>query len=215
MIIRWVWIGSLLALLGMVLYIPSAATPEELIGVIRAEHRMNERLWGPEGAERIMVRMLDLQAGARQVSAPPLAAQPRIASSGASDAAGVNAAMATQLGQMGGRLFNNAYFRSIDSLLVLVLYRVASLLQLLPLVLAFALACAVDGIVVRIVRSKEFIQHSPEMYALTACVAIILVCSVILAAVLPIAIQPLYFAGVLLCAGFVLSRTVANFHRRG
>ena len=59
--IRVVAIASLLALLILVLYLPSAYPPERFMNQLRAEHALNAEFWGPEPAMRILSRMLDLQ----------------------------------------------------------------------------------------------------------------------------------------------------------
>jgi hypothetical protein len=211
-IIRIVVIASLVGLLAMVLYIPSATPPERFLELIRTEHAANQRVWGEDTATRILQTAMDLADGTKKVSAAPEA---QGIAAAAAVGGPVDAALAAQVGQMTGRLFNNAYFRSIDTLFLLATFRLAGLMQVIPVALAFAFACTIDGLVVRVVRSKEFIQHNPEVFATTACLSIILLCSIVLATVLPVPVPPLYFAGTLIVSGYVASRTIANFHRRG
>lgn len=209
MIIRVVFIGSMLALLALVLYIPSATPPERFIEVLREEHVVNQRVWGRDSALRILDRMLNLSAGGQKVSSTPVPAPT------APMPTPVDAAMTSQMGQMNARLFNNAYFRSIDTLLLLATFRVAALLEAIPLILSFAAVCCVDGLVVRRVKGKEFIQHNPEHLAVAACIAIMLMCGVAISLVLPLVIAPHYLVGALLLASVAASRAVSNFHRRG
>lgn len=211
-IIRIVLIASLIGLLAMVLYIPSATPPERFLDVVRAEHAVNQRVWGDDTASRILQTAMDFADGRKKVTA---ASTPRDTVAPVTAGGPMDAAMAAQVGQMSERLFNNAYFRSIDTLFLLAAFRLAGLMQVLPAALAFAVACALDGLIVRVVKSKEFIQHNPEVFATTACLSIVLLCAGVLATVLPVPIPPVYFAGTLMVSGYLASRTVANFHRRG
>lgn len=211
MIIRVALIASLVSLLALVLYIPSATPPERFFELVRAEHATNQRVWGEDAAAKMMQTMLDLTSESKKVSdAPSLPS-----GSGPTGQDAINSAMADELGQMNARLFNNPYFRSIDALFMLAAYRIAALMQIVPLVLVFAAASIVDGFVVRTVRSKEFIQHNPELYVASASLSIVLLCAVALATFAPVRIAPHVVAGALLLASFVGSRAVANFHRRG
>jgi hypothetical protein len=47
--VRYVWIGTMLAILCIVLYIPSASPPERFTEVLRAEHDITRRHLGPGG----------------------------------------------------------------------------------------------------------------------------------------------------------------------
>ena len=80
--------------------------------------------------------------------------------------AGIDGAVAHEMASVNKRLFNNAYFRSIDALLLLASFRLATLLEWLPWLLAFAAAVMIDGYFVRLIKSKEFLQHDPEIFAL-------------------------------------------------
>ena len=53
--VRYVWIGTMLAILCIVLYIPSASPPERFTEVLRAEHDITRSTWGPVVADRIPV----------------------------------------------------------------------------------------------------------------------------------------------------------------
>jgi hypothetical protein len=44
--VRYVWIGTMLAILCIVLYIPSASPPERFTEVLRAEHAASREIWG-------------------------------------------------------------------------------------------------------------------------------------------------------------------------
>ena len=209
MIIRSAFIVSLLTLLALVLYIPSATPPERFIEVLRQEHGVNQEVWGTATAYRILDRMLNLIGGAQKMSSTPVAAPAVLMPTP------VDAAMTAHMGQMNTRLFNNAYFRSIDTLLLLATFRIAALIEAIPLLFSFAAVCGIDGLVVRRVKGKEFIQHNPELLAIAACTSIVLLCGVAIALVVPYVITPHYLVGPLLVAAFTASRAVSNFHRRG
>jgi phosphatidylserine synthase len=113
------------------------------------------------------------------------------------------------------RLFNNAYFRSIDALLLLASFRFATLVEWLPWLLAFTAAVLLDGSIVRQIKSKEFRQHDPELFALYACGAIIIVCATVVGFVVPVTLHPLAMPCVPLAISLLLSRAVGSFHRRG
>ena len=66
--IRYVWITAMLAILCIVLYIPSAVPPERFLEVLRAEHALNEHVWGTATAQRILARMLDMQQAGKPLS---------------------------------------------------------------------------------------------------------------------------------------------------
>jgi hypothetical protein len=113
------------------------------------------------------------------------------------------------------RLLNNAYFRSVETLLTLASYRLAALIEAVPFLLVVMTAAVFDGFVLRIVKSKEFRRHDPEMFAAHVCGAILTVCATVGSCVLPatFTLPILWIAPLVLC--FFASRAVANFHRRG
>lgn len=208
MIIRVVSTTSLILLLILVLYLPSAHPPERFITQLSVEHERNSAFWGEEHALRILSRMLELHADARQVSAIPdtFAAEPR---------SQVDAAAASQMSQMNARLLNNQYFKSIGALFALATYRFAALVEWLPYLSVFVLAAFLDGFIRRIVKSKEFLQHKPELFALHASLVILVVCDMIVALVMPVTVGPLLLALVPVSIGIFGSLAVANYHHRG
>ena len=212
-VIRVVAIMSLATMLGLVLYLPSANPPGRFLAQIRDEHETAVAVLGPEHATRIMSRMLDLQSPAAHLSESQSALP--AAMSQASSASGVDAAMANQMGLIGQRLFSNPYFRSIDTLLALAMYRLSVWMESLPLLLVFGAMALIDGLVVRVVRSKVFVQHSPEMFALHASLAIVAACASVVACVVPVNVHPYWFAATPFVIAVCANRAVANYHRRG
>ncbi len=203
--IRFVWIAELACVLCLVLYIPSAVPPERLMQTVRSEHDLNTSLWGTAAANRILERMLNLQASGLNVSTPP---PETVQLAGP----GINSAMTSEFGQMSTRLFASPYFKSVDALFTLATLRAATLIHVLPLLLVFLLVCAIDGFAVRSVRAREFAAHSAEVYTMSAASAIALLSLVLVAMFLPFTINPLYTIAALLLMLFVLSRAIANYH---
>lgn len=206
--IRFVSTTSLVALLVLVLYLPSAYPPERFIDQLRAEYALTVDFWGRDHALRILSRMLDWQATAKQASPVP-------SQTDAPAPNPVDLAVAKQMADVNHRLFNNPYFRSIDTLLALATYRLSVLIEWMPALGVFILAALFDGFLVRIVKAKEFLQHNPEMFALHACAAIMTACATVLAFVLPVTLHPLVFSAVPIAIGVFVSRALADFHLRG
>jgi len=209
MIIRVVWTVSLLLLLILVLYLPSAHPPERFITQLSVEHERNRAFWGEEHALRILARMLELHADAKQASPIPDTLAP------AASHSRVDSAAASQLSQMNARLFNNPYFKSIGAQLALATYRFSAFVEWLPYLSVFVLAAVLDGFIRRIVKSKEFLQHNPELFALHASLVILIACGTVVAFVLPVAVHPLLLALVPTSIGIFGSLAVANYHHRG
>ncbi len=205
--IRAVAVISLVSLLVLVLYLPSANPPERFVGQLRAEHQITAKFWGAAPALRILNRALSAQDSARKATPAPSAAD-------APPVDAVNAAAAREMANVNQRLFNNAYFRSIDALVLLAAYRLATVMEWLPWLLAFAVAALVDGYVVRLIKAKEFRQHDPEMFALFACAAIVTACATVVGFVLPVSLHPLVMPCVPLVVSVLGSRAVGSFHRR-
>ena len=127
----------------------------------------------------------------------------------------VGGAVAEEMTSVNERLFNNTYFRAIDALLLLASFRLATLLEWLPWLLAFTVAVVADGGFARLIKSKEFLQHDPEMFALYACAAIVAVCATVLGLVAPVTLHPLVMPCVPLLVSLLVGRAVGSFHRRG
>lgn len=209
MIIRVVAVISLVSLLIMVLYLPSAHPPEHFLSQLHAEHDRNAEFWGNDFALRILARMLDFNEETKQASPIPATL------ANASAPSPVDAAVAMQISQMNARLFSNPYFRSLDALRTLATYRFAAFAEWLPYLLVFVFASLGDGHARRIVKSKEFLQHNPEMVALYVCMIILLACGTVLAFVMPVMLHPVFLAVVPISIGVLAGLAVANFHRRG
>lgn len=205
--IRFVATTSLVALLVLVLYLPSAYPPERFVEQVRIEHGMNRDFWGVARAAQVLSRTLDFQANTKPASPVPTVADAPMPNA-------VNAAVTNEMSQVNRRLFNNPYFRSIDALLVLAIYRLAVLLECLPILMVFMVAVVFDGFMLRIVKSKEFLLLSPEAYAVHVCAAIVTACATVIAFVLPVTLPSLALPAVPVALSIFMRGAVANFHRR-
>lgn len=205
--IRLTAIAALTTMLILVLYLPAAHPPERFIAQLRTEDALNIAFWGEYRAARIMERMLDFNSTLATASPVP-------ASKDAPATDHLNRAVASEMKQVNQRLFNNAYFRSIDALLVLATYRFSSMLEWLPALWFAILSIVLDGMMVRIVKSKEFKHHDPEMFALHACAVVLLGCGTVVSFVLPINLPVPSMAVIVLAVSLFMSRALANFPRR-
>lgn len=205
--IRATSVLSLVILLILVLYIPSTHPPQRFVAQIRIEYETTAAFWGADPATRILARALRLQDATAEVTPLPKAAD-------APASAGVNRAVAQEMASVNLRLFNNPYFRSIDALLLLGSYRLATLLEWLPWLAAFMLVAVADGWFVRLIKAKEFVQHDPEMFAVYACLAIITMCATVIGLVVPVTLHPLLLPCVPLVISVLVGRALGCFHKR-
>ncbi|MFO0296688.1 MAG: DUF4400 domain-containing protein [Pseudomonadota bacterium] len=206
--IRIVTIAALLCLLVLVLYLPSAHPPERFLAQIRSEHQAIEEIWGETPALRILDRALGLQGAARESTPIPPTA-------GESAASGVDGAVAREMASVNQRLFGNSYFRAIDALVLLAAFRLSAMLEWLPWMAAFLVAAMADGAISRVIKSKEFLHHDPERFALYTSVAIVLACAFVVSMVVPIGVHPVVGPCVMATLGILAGRSLAQFHRRG
>ncbi|MDF3834780.1 DUF4400 domain-containing protein [Cupriavidus basilensis] len=206
--IRAVAVLSLVILLVLVLYVPSAHPPERFVSQLRAEHEAAIAYWGLDPALRILDRAVRMQDAAAGVTPIPNARDAPVSR-------GVNAAVSHEMASVNKRLFGSAYFRSVDALLLLASYRLSGVQEWLPWLLGFTFATLVDGALSRILKSREFLQHDPEMFALYACLGIVVLCATIIGFVVPITLHPLMLPCSPLVISVLVARALAHFHHRG
>jgi hypothetical protein len=206
--IRVVAIVSLMALLILVLYLPSANPPERFVAQLRIEHEQTAEFWSAKRAARILTRTLDAQESTTQFNPIPDLHQ-------APDPNRVDSAVAHEMSAVNARLFNNPYFRSIDALLPLATFRLFTLLEWLPWLLAFGVAALCDGAVVRVVKAKQFAHHDPEMFALYVCAVIVVACGTVIALVLPVRLPALLLPAVPVVMAVFAAGALGSFHKRG
>lgn len=206
--IRIVAIASLTTVLLIVLYLPSTHPPIYFMDLLRQEHELNMRFWGNRHGLAIMEHMLDMQTSYTESSPLP---QPN--STPALD--GANQAVANEMNKVGQRLFNSPYFRAIDTLFALALYRLATLLEGLKDLWVIGIAVIIDGFLVRAIKAKEWRHHNPEMFALYASGCIITACGLVIAMVLPVTIAPYVWVGSAFMLWLFASRAIVHFHKTG
>ncbi|MEO3715612.1 DUF4400 domain-containing protein [Roseateles flavus] len=206
--IRVISVAALTLLLILVLYLPAAHPPERFLAQIRAEHALNVAFWGEHSALHILERALAMNTAAASASPVPSSSQ-------APSADRMGQAVAKEMERVNQRFFGNPYFRSIDALLLLACFRLSCQLDWLPAQTCLLLAIVIDGLMVRVLRSKEFKPHDPELFVLFASAFVLLACTSIVAFVVPLTIAPAAFAGLLPLEAFFISRAIANFHHRG
>lgn len=197
-------VATLLTIL--VLYLPSAHPPSRFIEQITSEHGMNQAFWGERGASRILERMFSMQAETGAVApavAAPLPPQP----------ADVNAAVLNEVARLTDRLFGSDYVRGIDALLLLAMYRLASLIEWLPILFLFAGIAWFDGLMMRRVRSHEFVGHDPRLFGVLRISMILVMGITIVWFVVPVTVHPLALGSAPATAIILGALAIANFHR--
>lgn len=205
--IRAVAIVSLLGLAVLVLWLPSAHPPERFLAQLRMELATTTSYWGEDSAARMLARALTMQDQAQDAAPLPSPAS-------APSASAVDSAVAYEMASVNRRLFDNAYFRAIDALLLLAMFRLALLSEWLPWLLMFAAAALVDGCVVRLVKSREFRHHDPEVFAVYVCLAITTACAAVVGLVVPVSLHPLVMPAVPIAISLLLGGATSQFHRR-
>jgi len=206
--IRAVAILSLLILLILVLYVPSAHPPERFLAQLRDEHQIATGYWGLQPATHMLDRAVRMQEATANVTPIPAAKD-------APSTSAVNGAVLLEMTSVNQRLFNNPYFRSVDALLLLASYRLSTLLEWLPLLAAFVMAAIADGGFARFIKAKEFRQHDPEMFALYASLSIVVLCATVIGFVWPMRLHPLLLPCAPLIVGALAGRALGCFHLRG
>lgn len=206
--IRAVAILSLLSLLVLVLYVPSAHPPERFLAQLRVEHQIATGYWGLQPATRMLDRAVRMQEATAKVTPIPAATD-------APSTSAVNGAVLLEMTSVNQRLFNNPYFRSVDAQLLLASYRLSTLLEWLPMLSIFVMAAIADGGFARFIKAKEFRQHDPEMFALYASLGIVVLCATVIGFVWPMRLHPLLLPCAPLVVGVLVGRALGCFHRRG
>jgi hypothetical protein len=198
---------TLCVVLVYTLYLPSANPPERFLQQMRMEHEINVAFWGEDHAHQILERSLSLYAQQDNLAPAAFASTPSVA------VTDVNAAVANQMSDVVQRLFHNRYAQGFDAILLLATYRFSVLVQWLPWVAAFVLIACFDGYLVRIIRSKEFLEHSPMRFALCAIGATLALALTLLLLVIPASIHPVVLGCVPLVLGTFVARAISHFHR--
>jgi hypothetical protein len=204
-VIRVIAITSLLGLLVLVLYLPSTYPPQRFLDQLRADHAATARFWGGAAAHDLLDATLDRQQNIQDVAPIPDAYD-------APPTDRLNGTVAQEMSSVNERLFNSPYFRSLDAMLLLATYRGTLVLKWLLWLALFPIAVAVDSLVLRRVKTLEFVHHDPEVFSILTCGAIATACATILLLVLPVSLHPalLPLAPVLVCT--LAARAESSYH---
>ena len=202
MIIRFVAVVSLCLMLLLVLYLPAAYTPAQFLQQIRVEHAVCSQYWQSGAAGRILERAFAFVES--KPTRAPLIIPDKPPASPAT-------AVTQEVAKVGGRMFDNAYIRSLNGLFALGAYRLATLVEWLPPFGIMLGAASIDGIIIRAVKKHEFRRHSPEIVSSSACLMIVLACSMVLLMVIPWPMHPAVLPAMLFLISILMNLGVANY----
>lgn len=197
---------ALCMVLAYVLYLPCVHPAQRFLQQIRMEHERNVTFWGEYEADQILQRALSLCAR------PDELAPAAIASTPGSAAADAHATAAEPMTAVVQQLFHNRYAQGFEALLLLAAYRFSALSQWVPWVAGFVLIACIDGYVLRIVRSREFLERSPTRFALCAIGATLTLAFTLLLLIIPASIDPLLLGCLPLLFGVFAARAITHFH---
>ena len=189
------------------LYLPSAHPPGRFLEVLRAEHLDTVAFWGAEHANRTLQRTLALYAARGELAPAAFSSSPGAA------AAAADAASAQPLSDVVQRLLHNRYARGFDAMLLLATYRLCLLAQWLPWLGGVTLLAFFDACMLRLIRAKEFLEHSPARLALCASGALLALALGVLSLIVPASIGPVAQAGASLALGLLLARALGHLPR--
>lgn len=203
--IRSITIVSLLALLVLVLYLPSAYAPGRFVDQLRLDHSATGRFWGARAAQDLLHATLDRQRDVRDVAPVPDAYD-------APSTSKLNGPVARQMSLVNERLFSSPYFRSLDAMLLLATYRAALALKWMQWLALFPIAVAADSMVRRRVMTLEFGHHNPEVFSILACGTITTTCATVLLLVMPLSVHPALLPLAPVAACTLAARAIASYH---
>ena len=113
--IRAITVTALVALLILVLYLPSAYPPQRFLSQLQTDHATTARFWGKTEALQLLDATLSRQRDVRDVAPLPDAYD-------APSTQRLDGAVAQEMSSVNNRLFNSPYFRSLDAMLVLPIW---------------------------------------------------------------------------------------------
>lgn len=207
--IRIFAIAAMVLFLCLFFYLPSVYGPDRLLDQIHVEHALNDRFCGEAHALRVLDRAITLRGEAKSNSPSPAAV------SAAAAFSPLETVAAQRLSEAGARLFNNQYTRSIDALVTLFLFRVSGLLEWLALLVGFVVACVIDGFLRRSIKSKQFEQHSAELFSFHMALGVLIVCGSLVLFLLPVTLHPFALIAPPVLVGLLGNQGIANFHAQG
>lgn len=202
--IRGIAVLSSLCLLVLVFYLPSVYPAQRFATQLLHDRSALNASWHPQAAVNVLQRYWRWKL-------VPLATAHTTHDPGPSSAA-ENPELKKTLSEVRTRVMGNPYFGSFRAMLDLAVYRWATLLEWLPLVLAPGVAMIVDGGVTRKIQAHGFTAHNPEALAL-ATVSLILTLTLQAAAtVVPLTLHPWLLPGCQMITFLSLARMLAHYH---
>jgi len=189
------------------LYLPAVNPPEAFVARLRHEHDLHAALFGEARAQKVLQQALRWYAHQDDLVPAAFAAAPSAAPPHETTAVSQHMANALE------RLFHNAYTRSFDALVLLAAYRLAGVLWWAQWLAVFILVACFDGYLVRLIRSQEFLEHSPLHFAISAIGATLALAVLLLLLVIPVSVAPLVTGSALLTFGVLIAIALSHFHR--
>lgn len=206
--IRIVFIGTMIAFLGVLFILPSVFPADRFVQQIRVEHELNSEYWGEGKAVRALAMTFAWRGDERVETEVPAATGARMATGPMDVLAGA------RFDDVRVRLFRNQYMSSIDAMMTLLIYRACCLLLVLPVLVVFMSACMADGLVVRWVRSRELRPPNPEVYASFGALGVLVLCGSLIVFLFPLTLHPIALLTPPMLIGVFSSGAVANYHAR-
>lgn len=199
--IRSIALGTLVLNVLLALYLPARIPAERFLHHLREEHQLAVGCWGESAGLHILDQAMVLLDEARYAGGP--------AGDHRAEAAGPDLALTVAR----DRLIRSSYARSFEALVTLATYRVMALAAWLPWLAPLGLVLLLDGAALRVVRSKELVQHDPEVFAIFIVSAALVTAALLATLWLPITLEPLMAPSAVVVLLVALSRAMGSFHR--
>ncbi len=189
-------------LLALFLALPAMLSSPAVIEMILREDAANAAYLGEAAEMEILARARAWlgqadDAGTRLASPSPPLADP----------------LSERLGKIGEGLSKTPYFVGLRALARLAVYRASAALEWLLVCLPLIAASLVDGVVMRAVKTRTLVHHSPVVYGIGLWGALASLAGLLVVLVVPASVHPLALAALLLLLAFSLGAAASNFHR--
>jgi hypothetical protein len=196
--------AALLAATVVVLWLtaPALVSPASVAAAIRSEDSLHAAMLGEPAGQGILARAV------RWLGHADHAARDL----GPSDPAPVDP-LSMRLAAAAEAVLQIPYVQGLRALGRLVVYRLSALAEWFALGLPLLVAAAVDGGLMRTVKTRSFVHLSPVLFGVGLHGAIAVVVCIVLALLLPIALHPAIWGAFVAAFGVALRTAVSNFHR--
>jgi hypothetical protein len=196
--------AALLAATVVVLWLtaPALVSPASVAAAIRSEDSLHSALLGQVAGQGILARALrwlgQADHAARDLAPPePAPIDP----------------LSMRLGAAVEAVLQIPYVQGVRALGRLAVYRLAALAEWLALGLPLLLAGAIDGALMRTVKTRSFAHLSPVLFGIGLHGAIAVVVCIVVALLLPVVLHPVVWGALIAAFGVALRTAVSNFHR--